>query len=100
MVDQVLIVLPEETDSLYTVKGEDYCTLITCTPYGINTHRMLVRGTRIANIEEEKKINVITEAYRIDPLIVTPAVAVPMLGILLIFLIVKSSFDKKKQKKK
>lgn len=99
-VDQVLIVLPDEIDELYVKPGEDYCTLVTCTPYGINTHRMLVRGTRIENIEEDKKINVITEAYQIDPLIVTPAVAVPILAALLIFLVWKSSKDKKKAKAK
>lgn len=99
-VDNILIVLPDKIDDLYVVPNKDYCTLVTCTPYGINSHRMLVRGTRIENIEEEKKVNVITEAYRIDPLIVTPAVAAPMLGILLIFLIVKSSHDKKKKNKK
>lgn len=98
-VDQVLIVLPNETKDLNIVPGEDYCTLVTCTPYGINTHRMLVRGTRIENIEPEKEINVITEAYQIDPLIVTPAVAAPMLGILLIILLVKSSKGSKKSKK-
>ncbi len=99
-VDQILIVLPNETDALNIEAGEDYCTLVTCTPYGINTHRMLVRGTRIENIEEPKKINIITDAYRIDPLIVTPAVAAPMLAGLLIFLIIKSSKDNKKNKKK
>ncbi len=101
-VDQILIVLPEKTDDLNIVQGEDYCTLVTCTPYGINTHRMLVRGTRIENIEPEKVINVITEAYQIDPLLVTPAVAAPMLGALLIMLLVKSGRNgksKKKQKK-
>ena len=98
-VDQILIVFPDEVKDLYAVPDEDYCTLVTCTPYGINTHRMLVRGNRIENIEAEKKVNVITEAYRIDPLIVTPAVAAPMLGILLIFLLVKSSKEKKKNKK-
>lgn len=99
-VDQILIVLPDVVNDLYTVPGEDYCTLVTCTPYGINTHRMLVRGTRIENIEEDKKVNITTEAYRIDPLIVTPAVAAPMLAALLIFLIVKSSKGKKKNKNK
>ena len=89
-VDQILIVLPQKIDDLYIEEGEDYCTLVTCTPYGINTHRMLVRGTRIENIEPDKVINVITEAYQIDPLIVTPAVAAPMLGILLIILLVRS----------
>ena len=100
-VDQILIVLPQETDNLNIVPGEDYCTLVTCTPYGINTHRMLVRGTRIENIEEDKVINVITEAYRIDPLLVTPAVAAPLLGLLLVILLVRSrKANKKKNKSK
>lgn len=99
-VDQVLIVLPDEINELNVVNGEDYCTLVTCTPYGINTHRMLVRGTRIENIEKAKKVNVLTEAFQIDPLIVTPAVAIPMLGGLLVFLMVKSSKEKKKNKAK
>ncbi len=98
-VDQILIVLPHETEALNLVPGEDYCTLVTCTPYGINTHRMLVRGTRIENIEPDRVINVITEAYQIDPLIVTPAVAAPMLGLLLVILLVKSRKNKKKSKK-
>lgn len=98
-VDQILIVLPHETENLNLVKGEDYCTLVTCTPYGINTHRMLVRGTRIENLEPERVINVITEAYQIDPLIVTPAVAAPMLGVLLIVLLVKSGKNGKSKKK-
>ncbi len=99
-VDQVRIVLPDEINELSVVNGEDYCTLVTCTPYGINTHRMLVRGTRIENIEGVKKVNVLTEAYQIDPLIVTPCVAIPILGALLIFLMTKSSKEKKKNKAK
>lgn len=99
-VDQILIVLPDKTDDLNVVAGEDYCTLVTCTPYGINTHRMLVRGTRIENIEPERVINVITEAYQIDPLVVTPAVAAPMLGILLVILLVKSGKNSKKKNAK
>lgn len=98
-VDRILIVLPNETENLDLVQGEDYCTLVTCTPYGINTHRMLVRGTRIENVEPERVINVITEAYQIDPLIVTPAVAAPMLGALLIALLVKSGRSSRKSKK-
>lgn len=88
-VDQIRIILPEDTNQLTVVTGEDYCTLVTCTPYGINTHRLLVRGTRIENQEEDKQINVITDAYQVDPLIVTPAVAAPILGILLIYLLIK-----------
>ena len=97
-VDQILIVLPEDTQNLNIVQGEDYCTLVTCTPYGINTHRMLVRGTHTENIEPDRVINVITEAYQIDPLIVTPAVAVPMLAVLLIVLLVKGSGKNTKRK--
>ena len=98
-VDQIKIIDPKEFKDLTIVDGMDYCTLLTCTPYGINTHRMLVRGTRIENIEPDRVINVITEAYQIDPLIVTPAVAAPMLGLLLIVLIVKSRNPNKKKKK-
>ncbi len=100
-IDQILIVLPQQVNDLYIEEGKDLCTLVTCTPYGINTHRLLVRGTRIENIEPEKVVNVITEAYQIDPLLVTPAVAAPMLGILLIFLLVKSGkrSNQKKQSK-
>ena len=99
-VDQILIVLPEEMDPLALSKGKDYCTLVTCTPYGINTHRMLVRGTRIDNIKADTEINIITDAYQIDPLIVTPAVAAPILGVLLIILLVKSGKNSRKDKKK
>lgn len=99
-VDQILITLPEETNPLCIEQGKDYCTLVTCTPYGINTHRMLVRGTRIENLKADTIINIITEAYQIDPLIVTPAVAVPILIALLIFLLVKDNKNKKKNKAK
>ncbi len=88
-VDQIVVVLPQEIETLYPIEGRDYCTLVTCTPYGINTHRLLVRGKRIKNIEPEKDINVVTDAYQIDPLIVTPAVAAPMLGVLLVVLLVQ-----------
>lgn len=52
-VDQILTVLPNETDALAIDPDEDYCTLVTCTPYGINSHRLLVRGHRIANLVDE-----------------------------------------------
>lgn len=95
-VDQILIVEPNEVDSLYIAEGEDYCTLSTCTPYGINSHRLLVRGTRIENAAEKPVLYVSNEAYRIDPLIVAPAVAAPMLLVLLIVLLVK--YRKRKTK--
>lgn len=64
-----------------------YCTLVTCTPYGINTHRLLVRGHRIDNIEEAKTVRVTADAIQIEPLLVAPIVAIPMLLILLILLL-------------
>lgn len=99
-VDQVLVVLPTEMNDLNIVNGEDYCTLVTCSPYGINTHRMLVRGTRIENIEKAKKVNVVTEAYLIDPLIVTPVVAIPIFSGFLVFLMIESAKEKKKNQSK
>lgn len=85
-VDQILIVEPQEVDALYVVEGKDYCTLVTCTPYGINSHRMLVRGHRIENPEEEVVIHVTADALQIDPIIVAPIVAAPILLVLLILL--------------
>ena len=55
-VDRILTVLPEETEPLQIVSGEDLCTLVTCTPYGINTHRLLVRGHRIENPSEPEPV--------------------------------------------
>lgn len=88
-VDQVLIVEPEQVEALAIDPNEDYCTLVTCTPYGINTHRLLVRGRRVENAEEKPVIYVPADMVRIDPLVVTPAVAAPMLLVLLIFLLIR-----------
>ncbi len=77
MVDQIRIVLPEEVDDLAIQPGRDYCTLVTCTPYGINTHRMLVRGKRIENIAGE--VVVVSEAVRIPNYVVIPAIGIPLL---------------------
>lgn len=85
-VDQILIVEPNVTDALQIVEGEDYCTLVTCTPYGVNSHRLLVRGHRIENIEEAKVVRVTANAIQIEPLVVAPVVAMPMLLLLLIML--------------
>jgi sortase A len=67
----------------------DYCTLFTCTPYGINTHRLLVRGIRIETIIEKPPIYVSNDAFRIEPLLVMPAVVAPMLFAFLVHLMVK-----------
>ncbi len=93
-VDRILIVEPQEVASLGVVAGEDLCTLVTCTPYGINSHRLLVRGHRVANPEEAPKYNIIAEATQIKPLIIAPIIAMPMLLILLLFVMIK--YRKKK----
>ena len=87
MVDQVKIVLPHETEDLLIKEGEDYCTLVTCTPYGVNSHRMLVRGTRIDNIAESKVIRVTADAVRIEPILVAPALAAPILLVMLLMVL-------------
>ena len=86
-VDQIKVVRPEEIDDVQIVPGEDLCTLLTCTPYGVNSHRLLVRGTRIENAAPI--LHVTSNAYRIDSLVATPVVAAPILLILLIVLMVK-----------
>ena len=96
-VDQIKIITPREIDDLQIVEGMDYCTLFTCTPYGINTHRLLVRGIRIETIAEKPVIYVANDAFRIEPLLVTPAVAAPMLLVFLIHLMVKYREPPKKK---
>ena len=86
-VDQILIVEPQEIAALQIAEGEDYCTLVTCTPYGINTHRLLVRGHRIENAPEARLVRVTADAVQIEPLLVAPIVALPMLLLLLILLL-------------
>lgn len=94
-VDQILIVEPQDTDALQIEPGQDYCTLVTCTPYGINTHRLLVRGHRIENLEQAKTVHVTADAVQIEPMIVAPIVAIPMLLLLLILLLLPKQPNKK-----
>lgn len=98
-VDQISIVLPTETDLLQPVEGKDYVTLMTCTPYGINTHRLLVRGKRIENAENQKHIRVTADALRIEPVIVAPALAVPMLLVLLVVMLAVPHLRKRKNQR-
>ncbi len=86
-VDQIRIVLPNELDELKIEEGKDLFTLVTCTPYGINTHRLLVRGHRIENQEEAQRVRVTADAIQIEPMLVAPVVALPILLILLIILL-------------
>ena len=98
-VDQISIVLPTETDLLQPVEGKDYVTLMTCTPYGITTHRLLVRGKRIENAENQKHIRVTADALRIEPIIVAPALAVPMLLVMLVVMLAVPHLRKRKNQR-
>ncbi|MBE6988126.1 MAG: class C sortase [Ruminococcaceae bacterium] len=80
-VDKISIVEPHETEELKLQQGKDYCTLVTCTPYGVNSHRLLVRGHRVENLKKTT-ITLVSEAQQIDPLIVAPAIAAPVLMVL------------------
>ena len=93
-VDQIRIVLPTEMDDLEIEEGKDYCTLVTCTPYGINSHRLLIRGYRVENQNEIQAVRVTSDAVQIEPLIVAPIVALPMLLALLIVLLVSGTQKK------
>ena len=86
-VDKISIVEPQETSTLEIEQGKDYCTLVTCTPYGVNSHRLLVRGHRVENLKKYT-ITLVSEGQQIDPLIVAPVVAMPVLIALFIRLMV------------
>lgn len=87
-VDQILTVEPGNVQPLRIVPGEDYCTLVTCTPYGINTHRLLVRGHRVDTVEGMDMMRVTADAVEIEPLLVAPVLALPLLLCMLIIVMV------------
>ena len=87
-VDQIRTVLPNELGDLAIVEGEDYCTLVTCTPYGINSHRLLVRGHRVENHAGASTIRVTADAMQIEPLQVAPLVAAPILVVMLVVVLI------------
>lgn len=95
-VDQILIVLPQEIGALQIVEGKDYCTLVTCTPYGVNTHRLLVRGHRIETQKEARVVRVTSDAMQIDPVLVAPIVAIPILLVFVIILLLPGRSGKKR----
>ncbi len=91
---EILTVLPNELDALGIEKDKDLCTLVTCTPYGVNTHRLLVKAQRVANIEETTTVRVTADAMQIEPVIVAPIIAIPML--LTLFVVILAKPKKKK----
>ncbi len=91
-VDQIRVVEPSDLSELMIVPGMDYCTLVTCTPYGINTHRLLVRGHRTANPQGD--VAIVADAVLIDSVYVAPFIAAPILLVMVAIVI----FDSKKKK--
>ncbi|MCF0259167.1 MAG: class C sortase [Erysipelotrichaceae bacterium] len=85
-VDQIRIVEPQEISDLTIDPDQDYVTLLTCTPYGVNTHRLLVRGHRVEGNEE---LVLTSEALELDSTIIAPVVAFPLLVVFVIFIFVK-----------
>jgi len=89
-VDQIRIVLPQETEDLLIQEGRDLCTLVTCTPYGVNSHRLLVRGHRVDNMEDAQVVRVTGDAVIIEKLVVAPFVLLPILLVMLIWLLIST----------
>lgn len=97
-VDQILIVYPEETEELLIQEGKDLVTLVTCTPYGVNSHRLLVRGHRVENIKEAPVVRVTADAVIIEKLVVVPFLLAPLLLIVLIGLMIPKRKNRRNAK--
>ena len=95
-VDQILIVEPQDTEALLIEEGKDLCTLVTCTPYGINIHRLLVRGHRVETEKDAKNVRVTSDAIQIEPYLVAPVVAAPVLLVLLLGLLIPRRRNKRR----
>jgi sortase A len=92
-VDQIRIVEPTDLSNLQIEDGRDYCTLVTCTPLGINTHRLLVRGHRIANVNGDADVT--ADALQIRPLYIMPFVMAPMVVLLIVFMLIRTRHRRK-----
>ena len=89
-VDAINVVLPSDSSLIEIVPGQDLCTLVTCTPYGINTHRLLVRGHRIENEKAKLNIRVTADAIRLDALYTAPFIAAPVLLLMAAYVMMMS----------
>lgn len=97
-VDQIRIVEPYDTQELLIREGKDLCTLVTCTPYGVNSHRLLVRGHRVDNMEKAQDVRITSDAMVIEKMVVVPFVLAPILLLMLIVLLI--STRKKRNRRK
>lgn len=90
-VDRILIVEPDDVTALLIEPGRDLCTLVTCTPYGVNSHRLLVRGHRVETTQAEEMVRLVSDGIQVEPLLVAPIVALPMLLALLLILLLSGN---------
>ena len=99
-VDKISIVEPDNTQNLLVEEGKDYCTMITCTPYGINSHRLLVRGHRIENEQSASTARVTADAIQIEPMVIAPIVMIPILFVFMSILLLSDSTQSNKHGEK
>ena len=97
-VDQILIVEPEDISALHIESGKDLCTLVTCTPYGINSHRLLVRGHRVETVETLSWAKVTSDALQVEPIIVAPLLALGIIAVLLVVVGISDNYKKKERR--
>ena len=97
-VDQIRIVEPTDLSDLQISKKKDYCTLVTCTPYGINTHRLLVRGHRVENVDGPAMVT--ADALQIEPAYIAPFIAAPILFLLLVFMFFSTGIRIRRKKRR
>ncbi|MGN0185474.1 MAG: class C sortase [Aristaeellaceae bacterium] len=88
-VDQILTVEPQDVAALEIDPEQDLCTLVTCTPYGINSHRLLVRGHRVETVEERAPVRVSSDAAYLNRNAVALCLAAPVLVVLLLVAVLK-----------
>ncbi|SKA69801.1 sortase A [Eubacterium uniforme] len=99
-VDEINIVLPSDVEKLKISEGKDYATLLTCTPYGVNTHRLFVRGHRVENAKGEKNVKVTADAVLIDKNSVIPFIALPLFILLVVYWILESKREKERKQRR
>lgn len=99
-VDQIHIVEPDDTSLLGIEEGRDLCTLITCTPYGVNSHRLLVRGHRVENQKVSDTLRITADAMLVNPRLAVPLIAAPILLVLLLSVLLQAWRRKKASSKR
>ena len=97
-VDQIKIVEPHNSEDLLIEEGKDLVTLVTCTPYGVNSHRLLVRGHRIENLAEAQVVRITADAVIVEKLIVAPFLLVPILLVVLLVIAIPNRKKRRDEK--